>query len=184
MINTTAYTLLGFVMLGWAGSISAQPPSPYAGHETREIKALSQTEIDDLVLGRGMGLAKPAELNRYPGPLHALEMAGELQLSTKQRNDLEASRARMSAKTKGIGAEILDLERALDTAFADRKIDRVRLRQLTAQIGTKQGMLRDAHLEGHLEATDLLTPEQISRYVSLRGYDGTSARGSNHAKRH
>lgn len=90
----------------------------------------------------------------------------------------------MSARAKALGAEILDLERSLDAAFVQRTIDQVRLSQLTAQIGAKQGMLRAAHLEAHLETTALLTPEQISQYQRLRGYDGTSAGGADdHAKR-
>ena len=46
----------------------ATPPSPYAGQESRAIKALSDSEIDDLANGRGMGLAKAGELNGYPSP--------------------------------------------------------------------------------------------------------------------
>jgi hypothetical protein len=42
----------------------------YAGQQTRAIKALSSQEEQDLRLGRGMGLAKAAELNGYPGPMH------------------------------------------------------------------------------------------------------------------
>ncbi len=63
MIKSIATGLFGLVLLGWAGPTSAQPASPYAGQETNEIKAFSPKEIHDLVLGRGMGLAKPAELN-------------------------------------------------------------------------------------------------------------------------
>jgi len=181
-----AVSILGLAMSGWAVAVSAQPMSPYAGQQSREIKALSPTEIEDLVQGRGMGLAKSAELNRYPGPLHALELAGELQLSTEQRKNLEASKARMSAQAKALGAEILDLERNLDAAFAQRTIDQVRLSELTAQVGAKQGLLRAAHLAAHIETASLLTPEQISRYDRLRGYDRTSERGANNhgAKRH
>ena len=36
------------------------------------IRGLSEQEIDDLTNGRGMGLARAAELNGYPGPLHVL----------------------------------------------------------------------------------------------------------------
>jgi hypothetical protein len=185
IMRTIAVRLLGLAMSGWAVAVSAQPVSPYAGQHSREIKALSPKEIDDLVLGRGMGLAKPAELNRYPGPLHALELAGELQLSAEQRNSLEASKARMSARARALGAEILDLERELDAAFAQRAIDQVRLSELTAQIGAKQGMLRAAHLEAHIETAGLLTLEQISRYDILRGYGrlpsaGQDGRGTKH----
>ena len=41
-----------------------------------------------------------------------------------------------------LGTEILGLERQLDAAFAQRKIDQIRLDALAAQFGAKQGMLR------------------------------------------
>lgn len=184
MIKATTFSLLGFIVSGWAGIAFGQP-SPYAGQETREIKALSRGEADDLANGRGMGLARPAELNRYPGPLHVLELAGELRLSAEQRDGVEASKVRMSAKARGLGAEILHLERELDAAFARRTIDLARLNRLTAQIGVKQGLLRAAHLEAHIETAGLLTPEQISRYDMLRGY-GSAPSGSSggHGARH
>jgi hypothetical protein len=58
------------VFMGFALVVgtAAQAPSPYAGQEQRPIKALSETEMRDLAEGRGMGLAKAAELNSYPGP--------------------------------------------------------------------------------------------------------------------
>lgn len=118
--RTITAQLLGLVMSGWVVSVSAQPAGPYAGQQSREIKGLSPKEIEDPVQARGMGLAKPAELNSYPGPLHALELAGELQLSTEQRKSLEASKARMAAQAKALGAEIFDLERKLDAAFCNR----------------------------------------------------------------
>jgi hypothetical protein len=37
--------------------------TPYAGMQTRPIKALSEQQISDLNAGRGMGLAMAAELN-------------------------------------------------------------------------------------------------------------------------
>ena len=62
---------------------AAPAPSPYAGEQTREIKALSGSDIANLRNGRGMGLARPAELNRYPGPRHVLDTA-ELALTPAQ----------------------------------------------------------------------------------------------------
>ena len=67
----------------------AAAPQPYAGMEGREIKALSPQEVADLRAGRGMGLALPAELNRYPGPMHVLELAEPLRLSPRQRRRME-----------------------------------------------------------------------------------------------
>jgi hypothetical protein len=54
--------------------------TPYAGMQTRSIKALSEKQVADLGAGRGMGLALAAELNGYPGPSHVLELADQLVL--------------------------------------------------------------------------------------------------------
>jgi hypothetical protein len=62
-----------------------QSHQPYAGLETRALKALSADQIADLKAGRGMGLALAAELNGYPGPLHVLELADRINLSHDQR---------------------------------------------------------------------------------------------------
>jgi hypothetical protein len=62
--------------------------SPYAGMQTRTIKALSEQQIADLKAGRGMGLVLPAELNGYPGPAHVLELSDQLGLSAEQKTHL------------------------------------------------------------------------------------------------
>ena len=54
---------------------------PYAGLESRAIKALAPSEVEDLRQGNGMGMALPAELNGYPGPRHVLDLAEELNLT-------------------------------------------------------------------------------------------------------
>lgn len=65
--------LIGLVAtLLFAGSVVAQQ-QPYANLQTRSIKTLSDQQIADLNAGRGMGLALAAELNGYPGPIHAIE---------------------------------------------------------------------------------------------------------------
>ena len=66
-------------------SSAASAQTPYAGMQTRGIKALSDSQIGDLQAGRGMSLALAAELNGYPGPLHVLELADKLGLSAEQR---------------------------------------------------------------------------------------------------
>lgn len=171
---TTALVLIS-ASLAPAAPAWAQTQNPYAGEQSRAIKALSSKEVDDLTQGRGMGLAKPAELNRYPGPMHALELAEPLKLSGGQRQALQASTARMSADAKALGAELLGLERDLDAAFATRRIDERRLKELTAQIGVRQGALRAVHLAAHLETAAALSAEQIAQYDVLRGYSGTGA---------
>src|SRR5216684_672751 len=85
------FPILAFTLFG-AAAMAAQP-SPYAGQESRAIKALSEAEIDDLMNGRGMGLAKAGELNGYPGPIHVLDMGAELGLTQEQRAALAAIRS-------------------------------------------------------------------------------------------
>ncbi len=161
--------------LGLAELVWGQTPSPYAGEQKRVIKALSIKDVDDLMQGRGMGLAKAAELNRYPGPMHALELAEPLKLSREQQDVLKSTMARMNSEAKALGAAIVDLERELDAAFAARTIDDPRLKELTEQIGVKQGAVRAIHLAAHLETAAALSSEQIAQYDVLRGYSGVGA---------
>ena len=90
-----AVALAGMML---APSAIAAPVSGYAGQESREIKALSPEEVDAYLSGKGMGFAKAAELNGYPGPAHVLELAAELQLSADQRRRTEALFAAMQSQ--------------------------------------------------------------------------------------
>jgi Spy/CpxP family protein refolding chaperone len=153
----------------------AQTTSPYAGQEQRNIKALSDDEIIDLLEARGMGLAKAAELNSYPGPLHVLQLANELGLSDAQRKGTDALYATMRQRALSIGRQIIEAERTLDRAFANGAIEPATLRSQVRAIATLQGELRAVHLETHLTQRSLLTPEQIGQYDVLRGYRRTPA---------
>ena len=144
--------------------------TPYAGQQTRTIKALSPEDITGLLEGEGMGMAKAAELNGYPGPVHVLALARELDLTAKQRERVQAIYDRMSAAAKPLGAELIEHERVLDQSFAKGKITPDRLTAETAEIGELAGRLRSVHLAAHLETRALLDPDQIARYQQLRGY--------------
>lgn len=106
--------------------------TPYAGLETREVKALSDQQIADLREGRGAGLALAAELNGYPGPVHALELSDRLALSGDQRAATEKLFAAMKAETKPLGEELLAGEKHLDRLFATRKVDAASLEDVRA----------------------------------------------------
>ena len=70
---------------------------PYAGQQARTIKALSDDDIAALRKGEGMGMAKAAELNGYPGPVHVLTLDAQLGLSESQRREVSVIFERMSA---------------------------------------------------------------------------------------
>jgi len=53
-------------------------------HETTPRSGLSDEQRAQYLNGEGMGFARPAELNHYPGPRHVLDNADKLQLSSDQ----------------------------------------------------------------------------------------------------
>src|SRR6266700_1438971 len=170
IMNRMALLAALVVTVVWTGNATAQPMSPYAGQQQRAIKALSDQEIAELLEGRGMGLAKAGELNSYPGPLHVLQLADQLALSDAQRAATTSLQAEMRDQAVPIGQQIIEAERTLDRAFADRRIEPATLRSQLDAIAILQGHLRAVHLETHLAQRSLLTREQISRYDALRGY--------------
>jgi len=160
--------------------LAEAPSGPYAGQQVRSIKGLSDGDITALLNGEGMGMAKAAELNGYPGPVHVLALAKQLDLSESQLQLVTAIYERMSAAAKPLGAELIDRERALDQLFAKGEIIPEHLAAETTAIGELQGRLRSVHLAAHFETRALLSPDQIARYRQLRGYDDRTAPTHHH----
>src|SRR5215510_8786817 len=71
-----------------AAGVAAQDPltSPYQHQRESGLRGLNEREIAELRAGAGMGLARAAELNSYPGPRHVLDAidAGRLQANPDQ----------------------------------------------------------------------------------------------------
>lgn len=162
---------------------AAQTHQPYAGQEKRAIKALSDTEIGDLMAGRGMGLAKAAELNGFPGPMHVLEHGPALNLTPAQRTAVEEIRARMATAAQALGREIVEAERALEASFAEKRIDAAVLKTQTDAIASLMGRLRAVHLVAHIETKALLSEAQVAQYAALRGYSGQAQPQRHHHPR-
>ena len=183
----TSSRVLGFVSLT-AALLAAAPAAaethhPYAGQEKRGIKALSDVEIGDLMAGRGMGLAKAAELNGFPGPMHVLEHEKALNLTQAQRAAIAEIRTRMAAAAQVLGREIVEAERALETSFAEKRIDAGLLKTQTEAIAALMGRLRAVHLAAHIETKALLSETQIAQYAALRGYSGDAPPQRHHHPR-
>ena len=154
--------------------------APYAGMQTRAVKALSDQDLADLKAGRGMGLALAAELNGYPGPSHVLENADALALTAEQRDRTKALFEAMKAEAVPVGAQLIEQETRLDQLFAAREITPAGLRAATAEIGATQARLRETHLKYHLTMMTVLTAEQIQKYQVLRGYGEKAAPQHHH----
>ena len=162
---------------------SESQPSPYAGQEAREIKALSAEEIQGYLSGEGMGLAKAAELNGYPGPAHVLEFAAQLEMTSEQLAKTEAAFASMHEKAASFGRALVKEEAKLDLLFATKSATPESVAAALDEIGALQAKVRNAHLEAHLTESEILTAEQRARYAELRGY-GESGANPDHAGMH
>ncbi|HEU4445351.1 MAG TPA: hypothetical protein VFR94_11825, partial [Nitrososphaeraceae archaeon] len=138
--------------------------SPYAGQELRDIKSLSDKDVQSLQNGTGEafgGVAKLAELNGYPGPRHVLDMASELQLTDRQRMEIDLIYQNMSTNAKSIGAAIIAVEQDMDRAFANKTITEENLKLMLDNSADLYGQLRFVHLSAHLDTVQILTIEQV-----------------------
>ena len=157
----------------------AQSHQPYAGLQSRPMKALSEQQVDDLRNGRGMGLALAAELNGYPGPLHVLELADRLGLTQNQKAKLQRLFDAMKQESIPLGVKLIEQEQELNRLFAARVVTPDTLKAATSAIAATQGQLRESHLKYHLSTAALLTESQIQQYAALRGYQNQH-RGGDH----
>lgn len=131
--------------------------APYAGQDARAIKALSAEQVEGLLEGAGLGYAKAAELNGWPGPLHALELADTLSLDADQRARIEVVRQTMLAKAKPLGEQLIAAEAALDALFAAEIPTLTLVANATAKIGRIEAALRAVHLAAHIDVKPVLT---------------------------
>jgi Spy/CpxP family protein refolding chaperone len=157
--------------------------SSYSGQERREIKALSAEEVEQYLAGAGMGFARAAELNRFPGPMHVLELSDQLKLSAEQRESAQRLMDRHKAEARVIGAKLVEAERALDKLFASGSVAAPELASHVKAVATLQGDYRLSHLETHRQMKAILSREQVDRYDALRGYTGAGS-GGGHPRHH
>jgi len=167
---TILFLILMMIPLSTFSAASPSYKSKYAGEEKREIKSLSEADIEELKNGEGWGLAKAAELNGVPGPAHLLEMKDEINLSTEQVRVIEDLYQKMKQAAIPLGLELIGLERELNNHFADRTITDELLDELLDKIAQVRKKLRYVHLSTHLKTPNILTTEQIALYNQLRGY--------------
>jgi hypothetical protein len=154
---------------------------PYAAFADRSIKALSADDVAGLRAGRGMAMALPAELNRYPGPLHVLEHAAALDLTPEQNDQLTRQIETMRTAAVALGEQIIARESELDAHFRSGAADAGTIDRITSEIAMLYGQLRAVHLRTHLATRASLTEIQLAKYQMLRGYD---AAGPNPVHKH
>lgn len=150
-----------------------QDVSPYAGQQDRAIKYLAAEDVSALQQGKGKalgGMAKPAELNSYPGPRHVLDLSKKLNVTAEQEQELQLLFGDMKQEAQLLGQQFLEVEQKIDNAYAQGEMTDKKLKRLLDQAGKLYGELRYVHLAYHFETKDILTQEQIAHYNRLRGY--------------
>ena len=172
MIRMLSTTVAAALLLASTAHAQTQP---YAALKDRPIKALSAEDIANLRAGRGMGMALPAELNRYPDPMHVLENAVALQLTANQKQALDRQIDAMRAAAILLGEQIIARESALDALFKSGNAAADAIDAITSEIAILYGQLRAVHLRTHLATRATLTETQLATYQTLSGYDAPGA---------
>lgn len=150
-------------------SCAAFPQEVHQHSSQAKSAALSDEEIEHYRAGAGMGYAKAAELNRYPGPMHVLELAAQLDLDAEQRIAAERLMKEHKAEARAIGERLVESERELEALFRAGEVDEAGLARAVRAAAALRGEYRLSHLETHRRMRGLLTEEQIARYDRLRG---------------
>ena len=133
---------------------------------------LSPDQVKQYLAGAGMGYAKAAELNHFPGPMHVLELADKLGLSEQQRAATERLMQAHKAEARAIGEQLVESERELEALFRSGRVDEAALARAVRTAAALEGEYRLSHLETHRRMRAVLTSEQVKRYDELRGYAG------------
>ena len=160
--------------------------SPYRHQAEAGLRGLDETEIAELKAGNGMGMARAAELNGYPGPRHVLDAAaaGKLPTTPEQIERIQRIFDAMQRDAQRLGAQILEQEQRLEAAFRTGTIIESDVRDRVARISALRGQVRSVHLAAHLATRAILSDSQIARYNELRGYTAGAPDHSGHQHKH
>jgi hypothetical protein len=120
-------------------------------------------------------MAKAAELNGYPGPVHVLALAAQLGLTEDQRHDVQAIFDRMSGAAKPLGGQLIAQEQALDQLFAKGEITWISSRPRRPPLPSCKVGCGWCIMCAHLQTRALLNADQIAHYEKLRGYGDQKA---------
>lgn len=157
-----AVLLVSALLMSCASSPDEQDP-------TSTSRTLAPQEVDGLLLGMGMGMAAPAEINGYPGPRHVLELKDELELTPDQRFATSRLIGQMLGQARALGQRIVDAERRLDADMANGELSGPQIKARVEGIASLRAQLRFTHIDAHLKQKKILRPEQVARYYVLRG---------------
>jgi len=157
-----ACLVLAGLAIGSVSGVAQHQPVPAAPH------ACLEEERQAIEKGEGFGMALAADRHGYPGPKHILELKNELALTPEQEKQVRALFDQMRGRALMTGQRLLDKEAELEQLFVSSAAEVAEVRPRLDEIAALRAELRWVHLSTHLEARQLLTPEQRARYHQLR----------------
>lgn len=104
-----------------------------------------------------------------------LDLQSELALGSDTVAKTQQLFDEMQAEAKPLGAQVVELEKALGDLFSGHSVDETALPERVDALAGLMGQLRVIHLRAHIRTAALLTPSQIERYQQLRGYAAVDA---------
>ena len=127
MVSTLSLLLAASLAPQAASASTSVPQENRAGHQggrhdNRNQGGMQQRQSRALRQGRGMGMARAAETNGYPGPKHVLELAEELALNDEQIARTNEIHNRVREQAPEMGRQIIEAEQRLEALFAEDRV--------------------------------------------------------------
>jgi len=133
------------------------------------LKTLSNEQYNALLKGDDIyGMALAAELNHYPLPDKVIKLKKEINLTPVQVTKITAIAKELQRKKLEMGLIIINNEKTIDSLFRINKFDNGSLIFYANRYGLYQGELRNAILQACLATRNLLTLQQVNKYVGLK----------------
>ena len=146
--------------------------------------SMNHERSEGLKMGKGMGYAKVAETNGYPGPKHVLELSKELELTDEQKQKTQAIFESVQKDAKALGAELVAAEEALEAMFKAGEVTAEKAQKQLAMIAELEGKVRAVHVLAHVKQQGLMTQHQIHLYSKLRGHSKDGHTKEDHKHHH
>jgi hypothetical protein len=170
-----ATLVAAFALLTATGAVAQDLPADHptmteadAALMEAAMVTMSHDEIVGLLEGKGLGMAKAAEKNGFPGPKHVLELEDKLELTDEQKVEVTDIFVDAQVDFRTLGREVVEAEAALNRAFAARGISQAQIASLTRAAAEARGNLQARHLAAHVATRPVLSDAQVQKYVELR----------------
>jgi hypothetical protein len=160
--------LLSFLLILSGASVYAQSTTDTSGKHS-PVRTLTYQQYQAYMKGEaGEDMAMVAEMNHYPLPDKVLKWRSELDLSPIQVKKITEASAYLRKRRLQIGGSIVDTERVLDSMFRYHKTLDGDVIFFTNRYGLYQGELKNALLQACVSTRNLLSQQQLDRFVSLQ----------------